>query len=684
MSTQIFLKMIIKINAMKNWILIQKLILTFFLICTFPLYSVESYSIELLSSQQNITPFFEYYQEENKILSLDEVRNSSHLFRVINKETYNSMTSTNHHWFHIRIFGKIDEAMYLELDDSILERVDVFLLRKERLKLIDMGKGQEWKPGQVRNRNFIIELPFIEDHEELEIYIKIYSRAPIFNSFNIYNTKRFHDKKFIENFLLGIYYGLLILFGIYNVFIFFFSKEMNFLYNFFLISTLAFYELFTHNLIILFFDFTLGMYQVLYLIVINLLQLCVLYIFSELQSYKVEYYTIKKIRNFILIFLIFIMSFGYHSQNILDFYYLLFIDGVIFSTLCLFFLYMIVKKDNQLYMYAITWSPLILGSVLFLFRNYFHDSHIGYVKWGFEASVVIQAISITLIFSSKIGLTSKILREEKNELKKVSEEENIKLKKIIKDFADKQKKIQDELQLASDVQRGLIPSEKNEYEFISVKYHCEYLMDIGGDFFDIISIDKDTIAVYIGDVSGHGVSAALLTTLFKMSFQNFIKSDSKPNEIFQNVNEQTKKTIHTNDYMTAFLLIIHSDGTLLYSSAAHKPAFLFRKKFGIYESLLSKGMFLGMSSIQYPKFEYRVDKLNPGDRILLYTDGVFLDNTNPGWNMDAFFQVFTNNQIYQVDTSLDKIVKVWKESKENSNLNDDATFLLLEFKGREK
>ena len=162
---------------------------------------------------------------------------------------------------------------------------------------------------------------------------------------------------------------------------------------------------------------------------------------------------------------------------------------------------------------------------------------------------------------------------------------------------------------------------------IEIQKQKEDLIQVGGDFFDIININNNSVAVFIADASGHGISAALLATMYKMSFTNAISKSSSPAEIFREINIQTRKVLDAHDFLTAFLITISPIGEITYSSAAHRPALILRKNKNIGEILFTKCLFLGINTNFNAPYEEKKDKLDKGDRLLLYTDGI-LEESN--------------------------------------------------------
>ncbi len=155
---------------------------------------------------------------------------------------------------------------------------------------------------------------------------------------------------------------------------------------------------------------------------------------------------------------------------------------------------------------------------------------------------------------------------------------------------------------------------------------------VGGDFFDFIDVEgrfhlHDKMGLVIADASGHGLSAAMLirdfnTALYTaISFQSHYTSDTSP-LLFEKINRRMFSSSLDNQFISAFYGELHRNGTLRYINAGHLPPILFKKS-GI-EYLEKGGPVLGAFR-ELPGFSgYEVGetRLDPGDRLVCYTDGV--------------------------------------------------------------
>jgi len=178
-----------------------------------------------------------------------------------------------------------------------------------------------------------------------------------------------------------------------------------------------------------------------------------------------------------------------------------------------------------------------------------------------------------------------------------------------------------DLELASQVQRHLLPHHCPEFATLDCSARCTQAGVLGGDYFDFIRVDDDRTAIAVGDVSGKGVAAALLmTSLQALLRSRAAASGSDVRQLLVETNGRLFGTIPANKYATLFYGVYsESDRSLVYVNAGHNPPILVRAG-GVVERLAAGGPVLGL----FQDVAFTADRvaLSPGDRLVLYTDGV--------------------------------------------------------------
>jgi serine phosphatase RsbU (regulator of sigma subunit) len=179
----------------------------------------------------------------------------------------------------------------------------------------------------------------------------------------------------------------------------------------------------------------------------------------------------------------------------------------------------------------------------------------------------------------------------------------------------------EELNLASELQKSLLPRAYPSDAPLEFAHKFIPLNSIGGDFFDVVRLDEKTLGLVIADVSGHGVGPALVTAMFKTAFGAESRRTKSPAEWMKSLNGELGDELTTGHYVTAFAASIDLDSLeMRFCSAGHPNQLLVRAD-GRPEELGTMGFFLGM--VQGVEYEEKSVVLEPGDTVVLFTDGVF-------------------------------------------------------------
>ncbi|OHD70156.1 MAG: hypothetical protein A2W19_05040 [Spirochaetes bacterium RBG_16_49_21] len=240
--------------------------------------------------------------------------------------------------------------------------------------------------------------------------------------------------------------------------------------------------------------------------------------------------------------------------------------------------------------------------------------------------------------------------------------------------------IQRQLDMASVIQRSILPGKIDDWN--ELKFAVRYLAmeKIGGDFYDVNLLKDDKIGIIIADVSGHGIPAALVTTMAKMSFGNTGTKFDSPKKIFQEVNQNILDHVKTQDYMTAFMLSIDEEYEVVYSNASHQKAILLRAESGSIELLDTNGLFIGAVEDARDTYDEKHTKLEYGDRIILYTDGIpeAINAERAEYTNARLEQMIVKNRHLPVEEYADSIINDVRRFIGNAQLVDDITILVVE------
>ena len=148
--------------------------------------------------------------------------------------------------------------------------------------------------------------------------------------------------------------------------------------------------------------------------------------------------------------------------------------------------------------------------------------------------------------------------------------------------------------LAEETQRSLLPQTLPSFENFQLRAYNLPTRHVGGDFYDFLFLPSGELIGVLADVSGKGISAALLGSLLQCTLNTEFQSANQPEEVLNRANKLVHKKSQSNRFVTVFLFQLDHSGTGLFVGAGHNPSYLFRAATGTIEELLSTGMILGM------------------------------------------------------------------------------------------
>ena len=180
--------------------------------------------------------------------------------------------------------------------------------------------------------------------------------------------------------------------------------------------------------------------------------------------------------------------------------------------------------------------------------------------------------------------------------------------------------LKSDLEVARQIQFGLLPFEPYERDGVAIRAAMRPANTVGGDYFDVIDLGDGRLAAVMGDVAGKGMPAALLMALLQGSLRTLITAGFRGPELIAKLNAHLFANIPSNRLVTLFYAELDSaTGSFVYVNAGHNPPYRLGRDGGA-EPLTATAMALGI--VPAALFESRETRLDPGDRVFLFTDGV--------------------------------------------------------------
>jgi sigma-B regulation protein RsbU (phosphoserine phosphatase) len=177
-----------------------------------------------------------------------------------------------------------------------------------------------------------------------------------------------------------------------------------------------------------------------------------------------------------------------------------------------------------------------------------------------------------------------------------------------------------ELKRAGEIQQMLLPSTLPQLPGVQIAAAWQPAREVGGDYFDVIQLDKTRLGICVGDVAGKGITAALLMANLQASFRAFATAETSPQVVCTKLNKFLCANIASGKFVTFFYAVLDAGArTLTYENAGHSPGLLLRGN-GTAETLQGGGAVLGA----LPDWIYQdyTAQLQPGDQLILSTDGI--------------------------------------------------------------
>lgn len=241
-------------------------------------------------------------------------------------------------------------------------------------------------------------------------------------------------------------------------------------------------------------------------------------------------------------------------------------------------------------------------------------------------------------------------------------------------------KMEDELKIAREIQQSLMPRKLPQSGWFRAAASSIPSMQVGGDYCDVRRIAPDAWGMVVADVSGKGVSSALLASLLQGAFLAGGHAEMKMDVLMSHVNQFLTERTEGEKYATLFCGIIRKDGQLRWSNAGHCPPLVLRRS-GEMVKLDATSMPLGM--MEDAPFHVEELQLHSGDKIVAYTDGV----SEAQNRKDQFFGTKRLELLMRAasDKSCEELIQIMMRAVESFTEDvpqgDDITAVVMEYAG---
>jgi sigma-B regulation protein RsbU (phosphoserine phosphatase) len=149
--------------------------------------------------------------------------------------------------------------------------------------------------------------------------------------------------------------------------------------------------------------------------------------------------------------------------------------------------------------------------------------------------------------------------------------------KKARDSVLEQEKMQKEIEVAKQIQQSLLPRKRPEISGYDIAPLYQAAAEVGGDYYDFVQVDDDTIGVVVADVSGKGVPGSLVMTMIRTALRMEARGNRNASDVMAKMNAFVTDDMKKGMFVTMFYVILDSKNRIIsYASAGHNPMILYR------------------------------------------------------------------------------------------------------------
>lgn len=297
---------------------------------------------------------------------------------------------------------------------------------------------------------------------------------------------------------------------------------------------------------------------------------------------------------------------------------------------------------------------------------------------GSTEMVNALAILLVVVFLLVLGVTGVLSERSSQEVPQIVPE-------YIEELAQRER-LKRELELAREVQLSFLPARSPECPGLDIASVCLPANEVGGDYYDFFQMDGRKLGVVVGDVSGKGMQAAFYMTLMKGILQSMSTSPFGPAEILNRANELFRMNAPRGAFMSMiFGLFDTTAGTWTFARAGHNPVIVHRAAADRPEIIKPSGAAIGLASgsIFSSNLEEKTVRLNPGDLLLIYTDGITeaMDENRSLYDENRLEEVVARSRGQSAEDVVSAIIEDVEAFRGTAPRHDDMTMVAVRVTG---
>jgi two-component system, sensor histidine kinase LadS len=580
------------------------------------------------------------FEDEGGGVRVQDILSGAHddAFRPCNRDVTTVSYTRSAIWikFALRNETAADRLFYFKLDFPLIDDIRVYVLTDQgSITEKKTGRNYPFASREIRNRNFVVPIEIPPGRERV-CHVRIESKDTYPLSPTIWKPMAFREWDHWEQYVLGLYYGIILVMVLYNLFIFLSTRDLVYLYYIMTVLVLhGMLQLILNGLAVeLFMGHSAwwsrdarGLFHNIGLI------FSVLFVKKFLNTREITP-RIDIALTLLLIFAVIQIPLVF----LIDYYYQVHCDvvaGFIIPPLALSAgVINFMQGNRSARFYLLAWGLLLVAGFIYALKVLAVVPSTIVTENLWQASFALEVILLSFALGDRINIMKREKEQAQEEKLLIQESYGEALERTVRDrtneleiernkLQSRSETIEHDIALARKIQEKLIPA-ANPAGCIAALY---LPMDqIGGDFYDFIQTDDPgRIGIFLSDVSGHGVHAAFVTSILKMVILQAGTVKQNPAEFLAHMNDLLHDQIR-GSFVSAFYGIIDlKKKTITYSCAGHPLPYLLAGD-GV-SQLAGTGntalaIFQNSALLKFNKqYRHNTTELPQGCKLLFYTDG---------------------------------------------------------------
>ena len=245
---------------------------------------------------------------------------------------------------------------------------------------------------------------------------------------------------------------------------------------------------------------------------------------------------------------------------------------------------------------------------------------------------------------------------------------------------------EESMRLAAEVQQSILPNEEMATSCLNAAGYCKPTNSVGGDYYDYLYLPNNRVALFLGDVMGHGYHSAMVAAMTKSCLQTQIRFDASVPEVMKAVNRVVEEDAQAFIYQTCCYVIVHPDNRLEFANAGHPAMLLFRAEQKT-EPLELKSAFTPVGTARFlldSETNYYSTELawHPGDLLVLYSDGITeaFNAASEMYGVERFKTLLSETQHLSAAEIKQAVLADLEAHQRGAAANDDITLIIAKFR----